>query len=244
VTIKAREDAERDQIAADRDAYVETKKANAKYTAAEQTAAAVKAEAEGRASALRAKAEGERDALKTEADAYAYDRTARAEAEFEAADKEANAKIKLAEATLKEGEAIAESERLLQEARNSVSDRLLMQEVMIEAVKIAPEVAAQVAGPLSAVAEKIQIVQVSGGNESGDSAGGIPGTIMTSAAQAVGILPILRQLVATPEAQDLIETAKTAAREAVTEVVNGAVSPTVIQTAVEVDGPSNGVGHS
>lgn len=218
VTIKAEEEAARDRIKADREAYVETKAAEAERDAAQRRAEAERAMAEGKAAAVKAEADGRKDALTAEADAYAYDRKTRAEAEFEAASKEASARESLAAAVLKEGEAAAESERLMQEARNSVSDRILFQQVALAAIEAAPAVVAEIAKPLGEVASKMQVVQVNMPGGEGGEIQGIPQTVMHGAASAIGIAPIVKTLIATPEVQEMAEVVKTELRGAVKDV--------------------------
>lgn len=228
VVIKAAEEAEKAQVGADRDAYVQTKKAEGDRDAAKMRAEATKVEAEGRAHAVEAEADGRAKALRADAEgkaaavtleatgsaeavtltatAAAEARTIRANAEFEASDKEAKAKIALAEAVLEEGKAIAESERLLVEARNGVSKELLMRDVTIAIVNQAPAMIREFMTPITAVND-VKVLQINGLG-GGDDGGGIPGTIIGAGLAASGALPLVKEamkgLAGNQDVQDMV----------------------------------------
>jgi len=241
VTIKAEEEAARDRIKADREAYVETKGAEAERDAAQRRAEAERATAEGKAAAVKAEADGAKEAVTAEADAYAYDRKTRAEAEFEAASKEASARSELAAATLKEGEAVAESARLLQEAENSISDRILWQAVALKTIEVAPAVVAEIARPLGEVAKNMQVVQVTMPGGEGGEIQGIPGTVMHGAASAIGIAPIIKSLVSTPEVAEVVDGLKSQVKEVVKEVASEVMISQLPAAEGLETGTSNGV---
>lgn len=247
VVIKADEEAQKAKVAADRDAYVQTtkaeadraaasKKAEATLVEAEGKANAVTAEATGRAKALRADAEGKAEAAKSEAtgradatriqaSAEAEARTTRASAEFDASDKEAKAKIALAHATLEEGKAVAESERLLVEARNAVSNQTMIREVALEAIRQAPSVVREFMQPITSVSD-VRVLQINGLGGDGGEGGNVPGTILGAGLAASGALPLIREglrgLLDNPDVRDvataLSGVATTALREAATAI--------------------------
>jgi flotillin len=211
VVIKAGEEAEKAKVGADRDAYVQTKKAEGDRDAAVKRAEAAKVEAEGKAHAVTAEAEGRAKALRVDAEGKAAAVTAeaagraeavkvsaearltRATAEFEASDKEAKAKIALAGALLEEGKARAESERLLVEAHNSVSNSTMLQQVAIEAIKQAPAVVREFMAPIASVSD-VKVLQVNGLGGAGDGAN-LPATIVGAGLAAAGVLPLVKEAV-------------------------------------------------
>jgi flotillin len=230
VVIKAGEEAEKAKVGADRDAYVLTTKATADRDVAvkraesakveaEGRAHAVTAEADGRAKALRVDAEGKADAVKLEAqgraesvtisaEAEAQARTTRATAEFDASDKEAKAKIAIASAVLEEGKAIAESERLLVEARNSVSNQTMMRDVAFAAIQQAPAMIREFMAPITSVSD-VKVLQINGlGGGDGENGMSIPSTIIGAGLAASGALPLVKEamkgLAGNPEVQEIV----------------------------------------
>jgi len=186
VVIKAKEAAERDQIDADRSAYVVAKAAEGERDAAVKNAEAVEATAKGEADAIRVRAE-----------AYATDKTTRANADAEAAENEANALIKLAEATLEQGKSEAESKRLLVEAENKVSNTLLLRDVAVQALQVAPDVVRELMAPVANVAHDVKVLQINGLGGDGESDGqSVPGTILGTGMALSGALPVLKEMVA------------------------------------------------
>lgn len=252
VVIKADEEAQKAKVAADRDAYVQTTKATADRDAAAKRAEAVKVEAEGkaeavtaeatgRAKALRADAEGKAEAAKSEAagraealkmqaEAEAAARTTRANAEFAAADKEAKAKIALADATLKEGQALAESQRLMVEANNAVSNATMLRDVAIEAIKQAPDVVRELMAPITKVSD-VKVLQINGLGGAGDG-GSLPSTIMGAGLAASGALPLVKEaikgLVENPDVREI------------TSVLGNVATATIRETAAAARGDNGG----
>jgi len=141
ITIKAREEASKEQIAADRDAYVE----------------------------------------KTQAAAA-----------LDAATKRAEARRILAEALLEEGRARAEARRLEVEAENAIASQLLMRDVAVKGLEVAPQMIHELMAPVSKVAHDVKILQVQGlgGTEGGEN-GGLPATILNTGLAAAGVAPFL-----------------------------------------------------
>lgn len=238
VEIQAQEGAAKDKIAADRDAYVETKRAEGKRDAALKTAEAVKAQAEGQAHAKEAEAQGSANAKTIAAEAYAADIKVRADADAEAADKQASAKIKLAKATLEEGKAEAEARRLRVEAENAIGKELLLRDVAVEIVRAAPQVMHELMAPVAAVTHDVKVLQINGltggGAEGGEST---TGTILGTGMALTGILPLAREAMrALVENEDVKEIAQVAS-----DVATGAVKEAVSAVAEGVKG--NGAGH-
>jgi uncharacterized membrane protein YqiK len=198
VVIKAREAAEKDQIDADKDAYVLAKVAEGERDATVKRAEAVKAEAEGRAEAARADAEGRAKAKVVEAEAYATDLTTRAQAEFDAAQKQAEAKKLLAEATLAEGQADAEATRLLVEAQNQVSMPVIARDVAVEILssKVLPDMIREFMVPMKDVAGQVQVLNIQGlGGGDGEGANDAVSTIMGTGMALMGATPLVRAAV-------------------------------------------------
>ncbi|MCR4297054.1 MAG: SPFH domain-containing protein [Elusimicrobia bacterium] len=242
VVIKADEEAQKAKVAADRDAYVQTtkaeadraaasKNADATLLAAEGKANAVTAEATGRANALKADAEGHAEAAKSEATgradamriqagAEAEARTVRATAEFDASDKEAKAKIALAGAVLEEGRARAESEKLMVEARNAVSNAVVMQAIAIEAIRQAPAVVREFMAPIAAVSD-VRVLQINGLGGGGEDGANVPATILGAGLAASGALPLVREavrgLLDNPDVRDVASALSGVATQALRE---------------------------
>lgn len=206
VTIKAEEEAAKDKIEADKVAYVAAKRAEGERDAELNRAEAQVAKARGEADAKTTNAQGTANSVKIQAEGYAQNTRIRAEADAEAADQQASAKIKLAEATLKEGEAIAESERLMVEARNQVATELLIRDVSLAFIKQAPAMLHEVMAPVANVAHDVKILQVSGLGGEGETEG-LPATILNTGLAAAGIAPFLKDAInaakANPDVQDI-----------------------------------------
>jgi len=228
--IQAEEAAAQDRIEADKSAYVETKKAEAERDAAQKRAEATKAIAIGQADAMRARAEGEAEAVRIAAEAYAQEKTTRAQADFAASENEAKAKIALAEAELERGKAEAESHRLKVEADNAIARELLLRDVAIKALEVAPQVVRELMTPVSKVAHDVKVLQVNGlgGGDDGDAAS-IPSTILGTGMALTGALPVVKAMVqGLTESEDvkgiasaLTDVAKSTLREATNGVVEG-----------------------
>jgi uncharacterized membrane protein YqiK len=267
VVIKADEQAQQQKVAADRDAYVQTRKAEGDRDASIKQAEAVRAQAEGRAeaakaeaagraeaakvdaegqaNAVKATAAGRAEALKYEAEAEASARTTRANAEFDASDKEAKAKIALAGAILEEGRARAESERLLTEARNAVSNQMMMTQVAMRALDQGPAMIREFMAPITKVSD-VRVLQVNGlGGSGGEAGANLPATIMGAGLAAAGALPMIKEAMRgfteNPEVQEIAGilggVAKSTLREATAAVRDaGAASTTHDVSRAPVNG--------
>ena len=161
VIIQAEEEATKQKVAADRDAYVMTRNAEAERDTAMKRAEAAKAVAVGQADAARASASGAAESAVLAAQGEANARTTRATAELEASEKEAKARALLSEATLAEGRAVAESERLLQAARNTTSRETMLQTVALEAIRQSPALMREFMAPIAKVSD-VKVLQING----------------------------------------------------------------------------------
>ena len=227
VEIKANEEAAKETIAADRDAYVETKRAEAERDASLKRAEAVKARAEGEAEAARATAQGAADAETATAKGYAEVVTTKAQADFDAAEKQASARTKLAKALLEEGKAQAEAERLLVNAKNQLSMHLVLRDLGIKALEVAPHAIRELMAPVANVAHDVKILQVQGLGKEGESMGGLPATVLNTGLAAAGVTPFLKEAMSAisnnPDAQQLTGMLGTAVKGAIKEAT-GAVA--------------------
>ena len=182
VVIKAEEDASKDKITADKNAYI-----NAKNAEGEKDAILMRAEA------AKGKAIGEADAVRATAEGYAADQTIRAKADFEAADQKASARTKLAEATLREGQAAAESHRLMVQAQNGVGKNLLLRDVAVELLRQAPAIVHEVMFPVSQVTHDVKVLQVNGLGGNGNGGESTTQTILGTGMALTGALPLIRE---------------------------------------------------
>ncbi len=203
--IKAEEEAKKQQIDADRDAYVETKQAQAERDARKARAEAQVHEARERSAAI-----------KIDADAHVYNMKTRAEGDAKAAILQAAAITDLARAELEKGKADAEAERLLVLARNQVATHVLLRDVAIEALRQAPPTIEAFMKGLEAV-DEVRVLQLSGlgtGGAANDSGGmNLPAAIGSSLAQSAGLVPVVSALLNFAKDSGLAPRAKGALRE-------------------------------
>lgn len=215
-TIKAEEEAARDKVAADRDAYVATKRAEGERDAVQKLS---------EAKVLQARASAESQTI--EAEGYGANLLTRAAAEAEAAQKQAEARTRLAEATLAEGRAKAEAQRLAVEAGNAVATSLLARDVALEAIRVAPAVVHELMQPITAISD-VKVVQVNGlGGDNGQA--NLPSTILGTGMALSGVLPVLREvtqgLLQNEELKVIGGGLKSLATETVREVARAASAP-------------------
>jgi uncharacterized membrane protein YqiK len=217
VTIKAEEEAAQEKIAADKVAYVVTKRAEGERDAATKMAEAKVAQAEGIANAQTTEAKGYAEVVKTKADADA-----------EASEQQAKARTKLAEALLEEGKAEAESVRLRVEAENKVAIPILARDVIVKALetRVIPESLGEIMAPVGDAAGKIQVLQVNGlgGGEGGGAS--IPETVLGTGLALTGALPVLKSMVKSalenPDVQEIVKDVSGVATTAIGEVARAA----------------------
>jgi uncharacterized membrane protein YqiK len=156
----------------------------------------VKATAVGQADARKALAEGEAQAVRIGAQAYAAQKTTRAEADFVASENEAKAQIALAHAELERGKAEAEARRLQVEAENAVSQTLLVRDVMVKALEVAPSVVREFMAPVANIAHDVKVLQINGlGGSRDGEADSVPATILGTGMALSGALPIVNAMV-------------------------------------------------
>ena len=93
---------------------------------------------------------------------------------------------------LQEGKARAESERLLMEARNAVSNQTMMQAVALKALEQAPAMIREFMAPITKVSD-VRVLQINGLGGGGEDGANLPGTIMGAGLAAAGVLPMIRE---------------------------------------------------
>lgn len=171
----------------------------------------------------------EADKERISADRDAYVKTTLAQAELESSQKEAEARRILADAILEEGRARAEARRLEVEAENAIASQLLMRDVAVKGLEVAPMIVHELMAPVSKVAHDVKILQVNGlGGENGE-VGGLPATILNTGLAAAGVTPFLKEatkaVIGNSEVAELTEllggVAKTALKEAAGSVKEG-----------------------
>lgn len=182
VLIKADEEAGQAKIAADRDAYVATKRAEAERDAAEKRAEAQVAAARGANEASTISVQGDAANLLT-----------KASAEAEASAKQAEARTKLAEAARVEGEAKAAAERALVEAKNAVAKELLLRDIALKALDVAPQVVREFMQPVTSISD-VKILSIQGLGGEGDGVN-VPANILGTGMALGGALPVLKEAV-------------------------------------------------
>jgi uncharacterized membrane protein YqiK len=147
------------------------------------------AKARALAEAALAKAKGEADVLK-----------AQAEAKAAAAEKEAEATVLIANAIAQRAEAEAQARRKMVDAENNISARVVLRDILMKALEVAPDVTRELMTPAKAIRE-IKVLQTSGmGGSSGGSNGnggpalGTMSPILKTLLEAGAAYPLLREL--------------------------------------------------
>jgi len=169
-----------------------------------QLAEAQVAQARGNAQALEAQATAEANKRRSEAQGEADAQRIGAEAAAEASFKEAEAIKQLAAAERLKGLALAEVRRAMVDAENAVSDRLLLRDVALQAIAVAPDLARELMLPAQKITE-IKVLQANGifgGNNGGSDGGagvgamGAMSPIMKTLMEAGAAYPLVRELMA------------------------------------------------
>lgn len=177
VTVELTAKAEREKaiavIEAAAHAEVERALAAGEANKTRELAEAQIAKARGAAQALEAEANAEANKRRAEAQAEADAQRIAAEAAAEASFKEAEAIKQLAEAARQKGLAEAEARRAMIAAESSVGDKLLLRDVALEALRVAPDLARELMLPAQKITE-IKVLQTNGlfGGAGGNGAGG------------------------------------------------------------------------
>lgn len=191
-TIEAAARAEVDRALAEGEAKKARELAEAQLARARGAAQALEAEAIAEANKRRAAAQAEADAQRIAADAAA-----------EASFKEAEAIKQLAEAERLKGLALAEARRAMVEADNAVGDKLLMRDVAVKALEIAPDLARELMLPAQKITE-IKVLQTNGlfpgaanggaGEGGAHGAVGVMSPILKTLMEAGAAYPLMREL--------------------------------------------------
>ena len=134
-----------------------------------------------------AKAEREKAIQVIAAQAEAEVRRAQAEATATVAEKEAEATVLRANASAHLGEVEAQVRRKLLDAENAISARVVMRDILLKALDIAPEVTRELMSPAKAISE-IKVLQTNG-------MGGQQGVAASGTAPALGAMsPVLKTI--------------------------------------------------
>jgi len=151
-----------------------------------------------------AKAERERAISIIEAAGRAEEKRIDAQASAAAATEQASAILRIAEAERQKGLSLAEARRAMVEAENAVGDRLLLRDVAVKALSIAPDLARELMLPAQKITE-IKVLQANGlfggsgadgGHGSGMGAIGAMSPIMKTIMEAGAAYPLVRELMA------------------------------------------------
>ena len=201
-----------------------------------------------------AKAEREKAMQVIQAQAEAEVQKALAEAQTAVARKAAEATIAAADATAHKGEVDADVRRKLLEAENAISSRVLMRELTLKGLEIAPELARELMAPAKAISE-IKVLQTSGiGAQATSASGTAPALgamspILKTVLEAGAAYPLMRELMsfAQVDKNNLTEKAKSAPGELGSEL-GAALEPKRIEPPVLEPEPvthrgGNGVSH-
>jgi uncharacterized membrane protein YqiK len=134
-----------------------------------------------------AKAEREKAIQVIAAQAEAEVRRAQAEATASVAEKEAEATVLRANAQAHQGEVEAQVRRKLLDAENAMSARVVMRDILLRALEVAPEVTRELMSPAKAISE-IKVLQTNG-------MGGQQGVNATGTGAALGAMsPVLKTI--------------------------------------------------
>jgi flotillin len=180
-----------------------------------------------------AKAEREKAMQVIQAQAEAEVQKALAEARAAVAKKDAEASVTAANATAQKGEIDAQVRRKLLDAENAISSRVVLRDITLKMLEIAPELARELMAPAKAITE-IKVLQTSGmgGSAQGMSANGTSpalgamSPVLKTILEAGAAYPLLRELMsfAQVDKTKLSDKAKQALGELGTELTT-AVQP-------------------
>jgi flotillin len=134
-----------------------------------------------------AKAEREKAIQVIAAQAEAEVKRALADAQAAVAEKEAEATVLRANATAHQGEVEAGVRRKLLDAENAISARVVMRDILLKALEVAPEVTRELMSPAKAISE-IKVLQTNG-------VGGAQGLSASGTSPALGAMsPVLKTI--------------------------------------------------
>jgi len=173
-----------------------------------------------------AKAEREKAIQVIAAQAEAEVRRAQAEATASVAEKEAEATVLRANAQAHLGEVEAQVRRKLLDAENAMSARVVMRDILMKALEVAPEVTRELMSPAKAISE-IKVLQTNGmGGQQGINATGTApalgamSPVLKTILEAGAAYPLMRELMsfAQVDKQKLTDKAKAAIGELTQEL--------------------------
>jgi uncharacterized membrane protein YqiK len=137
------------------------------------------------------------------AEAAASQQRIEAEANAVSAEKEAEATVLRANAAAQRGEVEAQVRRKLLDAENAISARVVLRDVMLKALDIAPELARELMAPAKAITE-IKVLQTGGmggmnmGGQGGQNGGapalGVMSPVLKTILEAGAAYPLMREL--------------------------------------------------
>jgi len=187
-----------------------------------------------------AKAEREKAMQVIAAQAEAEVRRAQAEATASVAEKEAEATVLRANAQAHQGEVEAQVRRKLLDAENAISARVVMRDVLVKALEVAPEVTRELMSPAKAISE-IKVLQTNG-------VGGQQGVAASGTAPALGAMsPVLKTILEAGAAYPLMRELMSFAQvdhNKLTEKAKAAIGELTTELGVVAESPkSNGVAH-
>jgi uncharacterized membrane protein YqiK len=142
-----------------------------------------------------AQANREKAVAVIQAEAEAQKKRIEAEARVVQAERDAEVARLTAEAILRRGEAEALALKKKVEAENSVSSRVVMRELALKALAVAPEVARELMAPAKAITE-IKVLQTGGmnGGSGNGAAGGVMSPILKTIMEAGAAYPLMKEM--------------------------------------------------
>ena len=136
-------------------------------------------------------AQADAEVKRARAEAAASQQRIEAEANAVSAEKEAEATVLRANAAAQRGEVEAQIRRKLLDAENAISARVVLRDVMLKALEIAPELARELMAPAKAITE-IKVLQTGG---MGGMGSGMGGPSANGGPPALGVMsPVLKTI--------------------------------------------------
>lgn len=194
-----------------------------------------------------AKAEREKAIRVIEAQAEADVKRALAEARATVAEKDAEATVLAANATAHRGEVEAQVRRKLLDAENAISARVVLRDITLKALEIAPELARELMAPAKAITE-IKVLQTNGIGAQGTAASGTApalgamSPVLKTILEAGAAYPLMRELMsfAQVDKAKLTESAKAAIGSLGTELTQAMQPATLIEPEPSTNRSGNG----
>ncbi len=142
-------------------------------------------------------AQADAEVKRARAEAAASQQRIEAEANAVSAEKEAEATVLRANAAAQRGEVEAQVRRKLLDAENAISARVVLRDVMLKALDIAPELARELMAPAKAITE-IKVLQTGMGGQGGQNGGppalGVMSPVLKTIMEAGAAYPLMREL--------------------------------------------------